>query len=268
MLNVSVAVRRLRSLPHSPRALVLPRPSKPATPAPPRGGRRQEAARAEVPRRRGARRDQDAVLRPVRSAAGRPDGLHRCEGRATSSSATINDTEDEGEPHRVRSQRKLNRVNVAELPLDMAIKKVKGNGSRKMNVFSDADCPFCARLEQELKNVDNVTIYTFLYPIDSAAPGRRAQVAHDLVRAGPGARHGTRSSRAASCPTTTAIATTRSPKTAELGAEATSVNATPTLIFADGSRRRRARCPRSEARDGDQAARRRKRRSSPPPKKS
>ena len=38
-------------------------------------------------------------------------------------------------------QRKLNRVNVATLPLDMAIKKVKGNGSRTMYVFSDADCP-------------------------------------------------------------------------------------------------------------------------------
>ena len=66
--------------------------------------------------------------------------------------------------------RKLNRVDVGALPLDMAIKKVKGNGARKMYVFSDADCPFCAKLEQELKNVDNVTIYTFLFPIDQLHP--------------------------------------------------------------------------------------------------
>ena len=52
----------------------------------------------------------------------------------------------------------------------MAIKKVKGNGERTMYVFSDADCPFCAKLEQELKTVDNVTIYTFLFPIDSLHP--------------------------------------------------------------------------------------------------
>ena len=46
----------------------------------------------------------------------------------------------------------------------------KGTGERKLVIFSDADCPFCARLEQELKSVDNVTIYTFLYPIDSLHP--------------------------------------------------------------------------------------------------
>ena len=42
-------------------------------------------------------------------------------------------------------QRKLNRVNVATLPLDMAIKKVKGNGSRRLAIFSDAVRPRQAR---------------------------------------------------------------------------------------------------------------------------
>ena len=56
------------------------------------------------------------------------------------------------------------------LPLDLAIKKVKGTGERKLAVFSDADCPFCAQLENELKTVDNVTIYTFLFPIDQLHP--------------------------------------------------------------------------------------------------
>ena len=58
--------------------------------------------------------------------------------------------------------RKLNRVDIATLPLELAFKRVKGNGQRKLYVFSDADCPYCARLEQELKSIDNVTIYTFL----------------------------------------------------------------------------------------------------------
>ena len=66
--------------------------------------------------------------------------------------------------------RELNRVAFSSLPLDLAIKKVKGNGERKLAVFSDADCPFCARLENELKGIDNVTIYTFLYPIDQLHP--------------------------------------------------------------------------------------------------
>jgi hypothetical protein len=44
--------------------------------------------------------------------------------------------------------RKLNRVDVASLPLDLAFKRVKGNGERKLIVFSDADCPFCANRER------------------------------------------------------------------------------------------------------------------------
>ena len=66
--------------------------------------------------------------------------------------------------------RKLNRIAFDSLPLDLAIKRVKGNGTRKLVVFSDADCPFCARLENELKGIDDVTVYTFLYPIDSLHP--------------------------------------------------------------------------------------------------
>jgi thiol:disulfide interchange protein DsbC len=65
----------------------------------------------------------------------------------------------------------LTKIDFSSLPLDQAIKVVKGNGSRKLVVFSDVDCPFCKRLEQnELSNIDNVTIYTFLYPIESLHP--------------------------------------------------------------------------------------------------
>ncbi|MCC7113718.1 MAG: DsbC family protein, partial [Burkholderiales bacterium] len=66
--------------------------------------------------------------------------------------------------------RKLNRVDVSNLPLELAIKKVKGKGERRLVVFSDADCPFCKRLEEEMKSLDNVTIYTFLFPIDQLHP--------------------------------------------------------------------------------------------------
>lgn len=64
----------------------------------------------------------------------------------------------------------LQHVNFASLPLDKAIVKVKGDGSRKLAVFSDPDCPFCLELEQELAKVDNVTIYTFLYPLAEIHP--------------------------------------------------------------------------------------------------
>jgi thiol:disulfide interchange protein DsbC len=65
---------------------------------------------------------------------------------------------------------KLNEVKWATLPLDKAIKEVRGDGSRKLAVFSDADCPFCRKLEPELEKLNNVTIYTFLYPIEGLHP--------------------------------------------------------------------------------------------------
>ena len=60
----------------------------------------------------------------------------------------------------------LSRVNFNDLPLSDAIKVVKGDGKRKIAIFSDVDCPYCKRLEKkELSNIDNITIYTFLYPL-------------------------------------------------------------------------------------------------------
>ena len=61
---------------------------------------------------------------------------------------------------------KLRTVDFASLPFKDAFVRVKGNGKRKLAIFSDPDCPFCKRLERELENVDNVTIYTFLYPLN------------------------------------------------------------------------------------------------------
>ena len=66
---------------------------------------------------------------------------------------------------------KLTQIKFDSLPLDSAIKVVKGNGKRKIAVFADPDCPFCKKFETELKSVDNITIYTFLYPIDSLHSG-------------------------------------------------------------------------------------------------
>jgi thiol:disulfide interchange protein DsbC len=65
-----------------------------------------------------------------------------------------------------------------ELPLDLAIKLVRGDGSREIAIFSDADCPFCKRLENELKEVNNITMYTFLLPIESLHPdaGRKSKM--------------------------------------------------------------------------------------------
>ncbi len=60
---------------------------------------------------------------------------------------------------------KLSEVKWDSLPLNNAIKVVKGNGSRKLAVFSDPDCPYCKKAEAEFAKLDNVTIYTFTYPL-------------------------------------------------------------------------------------------------------
>src|SRR5262252_6316819 len=62
-------------------------------------------------------------------------------------------------------QRELNRVAWDSLPFNLAFKRVKGDGSRKLAIFADADCPFCKRLEADVKKLNDVTIYTFLFPI-------------------------------------------------------------------------------------------------------
>ena len=55
-------------------------------------------------------------------------------------------------------------VNFATLPLQDAVKVVKGDGSRLLAVFSDPKCPYCKALDDELAKLDNVTVYTFLLP--------------------------------------------------------------------------------------------------------
>jgi thiol:disulfide interchange protein DsbC len=63
-----------------------------------------------------------------------------------------------------------NAVAFETLPLGQAIKVVKGNGKRKVAVFSDPDCPYCKQLERTLANVNDTTVYVLLYPITSLHP--------------------------------------------------------------------------------------------------
>ncbi len=68
---------------------------------------------------------------------------------------------------------KLRVVDFSTLPLDKAFVRVRGNGKRKLALFSDPDCPYCRELEKELDGVNDVTIYTFLYPLSSIHPDAR-----------------------------------------------------------------------------------------------
>jgi len=70
--------------------------------------------------------------------------------------------------HRNLTEERLQKLSVIkfdDLPLDLAIKQVRGNGKRVVAVFSDPFCPFCRRLDQSLFEMQDLTVYTFLYPI-------------------------------------------------------------------------------------------------------
>jgi thiol:disulfide interchange protein DsbC len=129
----------------------------------------------------------------------------------------------------------LTKVDFDALPLDKAIKVVRGNGSRKMVVFSDPDCPFCKKLEREgLLSLTDVTISTFLYPLeglhpDAANKARAIWCAPDKAKAwSDWALNGQLPKGGANCDAPL-------DKIAALGKKL-GVTSTPTLIFADGKR--------------------------------
>lgn len=66
---------------------------------------------------------------------------------------------------------KLSQVKFEDLPLDAAVKIVRGNGKNVVAVFADPNCSFCKRFERDLATLQDVTIYTFLYPILDAGNG-------------------------------------------------------------------------------------------------
>ena len=68
----------------------------------------------------------------------------------------------------------LDKVDLRSLPTELAVRHVKGNGSRVLYVFSDPMCGFCKALEQSLPELDNATVYTFLTPILGAESKRLA----------------------------------------------------------------------------------------------
>jgi thiol:disulfide interchange protein DsbC len=77
-----------------------------------------------------------------------------------------------------QEKEKITVVDFSKLPLDKAIVRVKGNGTRKLALFSDPECPYCQGLEKELASVNDVTIYTFLLPLTDLHPGamRKSQL--------------------------------------------------------------------------------------------
>ncbi|MDK1684764.1 DsbC family protein [Acinetobacter terrestris] len=71
---------------------------------------------------------------------------------------------------------KQNSIDWKKLPLQDAVKSVRGNGKRQIAIFSDPNCPYCKQLEAELSKLNDVTIYTFIYPIKTQSIAVSKQV--------------------------------------------------------------------------------------------
>ncbi|HRH12720.1 MAG TPA: DsbC family protein [Azonexus sp.] len=129
--------------------------------------------------------------------------------------------------------RKLTAIKFAELPMERAIKQVRGNGTRVLATFEDPNCGYCKRLAKDLLKLDNVTVYTFLYPIlseDSIKKSKQIWCAADRTKAWNDWMIEGRVPAGKDDCDTAAIA-----KNQEFGRRL-SISGTPTMFFADGER--------------------------------
>lgn len=128
----------------------------------------------------------------------------------------------------------INKVEWAALPLANAIKTVKGNGKRQVAVFSDPDCPYCKSLEANLENLDNVTIYTFLFPLVTLHPQSEAKAVAIWCSKDPSAAWRNLMVKAEEPKAAKADCKNPIQDNVALG-QRLGINGTPTLIAPDGS---------------------------------
>ncbi|CAM3384440.1 putative thiol:disulfide interchange protein DsbC [Bordetella sputigena] len=70
-------------------------------------------------------------------------------------------------------QEQIGTISFDQLPLNLAVKRVTGDGSRVVAVFEDPNCGYCKQLRHTLEDIPNLTVYTFIYPI--LAPDSRVK---------------------------------------------------------------------------------------------
>ena len=127
-------------------------------------------------------------------------------------------------------EKQLYAINFGSLPFDLAIKKVKGNGSRKLAVFTDPNCQYCKKLEKEMVNLNDATVYLFLLVIlpGSEEKAKAVWCSPDRLKAWEDHMlNGVEPQSGVACDTSALgrIA---------LEAEKLKINVTPTLVFSDG----------------------------------
>ncbi|MCU4316522.1 DsbC family protein [Acinetobacter bereziniae] len=122
-----------------------------------------------------------------------------------------------------------NRVDFKSLPFNDAVKTVRGNGKRQLAIFSDPNCPYCKTLEGNLAKLNDVTIYTFIYPIkaQSILPTKQVWCSANREYAWKNLiQNGVKPTAPANCPTPIE-------RNLELGKKL-ALHGTPAIIFSNG----------------------------------
>ena len=130
--------------------------------------------------------------------------------------------------------RKITAIAFSALPLDLAVKVQRGNGKRLLAMFTDPYCPYCRRLEQSLLQIDDITVYVFMYPVirpDFADHSRAVWCSPDRAKAWLELAAGD----APKIPASGAGCANPVDKVVELG-RSLRVTGTPTLFLANGER--------------------------------
>ena len=72
---------------------------------------------------------------------------------------------------------KIQSVDFKSLPLQLAVKEVHGKGTRRMALFEDPNCPVCRVFTKFVDQLDDVTIYRFMYPVIAPQSQSLARIA-------------------------------------------------------------------------------------------
>lgn len=71
----------------------------------------------------------------------------------------------------------VNKVDVAQIPLENSLVLGNSNAKHKIIVFSDPDCPFCGKFHQEMKALvetrRDIAFYIKLFPLEAHKDARR-----------------------------------------------------------------------------------------------
>ena len=129
---------------------------------------------------------------------------------------------------------KLSAIEFSALPLELAVKVQRGNGKRVLAMFTDPYCPYCRKFERTLMQIDDITVYVFMFPVirpDNADHSRAVWCAPDRVKAWLELA----ANDAPKLPANGANCPNPVDKVLELG-RSLRVNSTPTLYFASGER--------------------------------